>query len=64
VSPARRQGDEWAFDLTPHVGRTVEVQSAVMRLAADSGLIVTGNRQEAPDLEEVFLRIVDKERAA
>jgi ABC-2 type transport system ATP-binding protein len=64
VSPARRQGDEWAFDLTAHDGRTVEVQGAVMRLAADSGLIVTGNRQEAPDLEEVFLRIVDKERAA
>jgi len=64
VSPARRQGDEWAFDLTAHDGRTVEVQGAVMRLAADSGLIVTGNRQEAADLEEVFLRIVDKERAA
>ena len=64
VSPARRQGDEWSFDLTAHDGRIVEVQGAVMRLAAETGLIVTGNRQETPDLEEVFLRMVDKERAA
>jgi hypothetical protein len=35
-----------------------------MRFAADAGLIVASNRQEAPGLEEVFLRIVDKERAA
>jgi hypothetical protein len=35
-----------------------------MRLAADAGLIVASNRQEALDLEDVFLRIVDEERAA
>jgi len=64
VSPAGRRGDEWSFDLTTHDGRTADVQRSVMRFAADAGLIVASNRQEAPGLEEVFLRIVDKERAA
>lgn len=64
VSPAGRQGDEWSFDLATHDGLTVDVQRSVMRFAVDAGLIVASNRQEAPGLEEVFLRIVDKERAA
>ncbi len=64
VAPAGRRDAEWSYDVTVHDGRTAEVQGAVMRLAADAGLIVTGNRQEAPDLEQVFLRLVNKERAA
>lgn len=35
-----------------------------MRLAADRDLIVTSNRQETLALEDVFLRIVNEERAA
>ena len=64
VSPTGRQGDEWTFDLTILDGRTADVQRSVMLFAADAGLIVASNRQEAPGLEEAFLRIVDKERAA
>jgi len=37
---------------------------AVMRFAADAGLTVVVNRQESLNLEEVFLHIVNKERAA
>jgi len=64
VSPGGRQRDEWSFDLTVLDGRTADVQRSVMRFAVDAGLIVASNRQEAPGLEEAFLRIVDKERAA
>lgn len=64
VSPAGWRGDEWSYDITAYDGRTVEVQGAVMRLATETGLIVTGNRQEDHDLEQVFLRLVNKERAA
>jgi hypothetical protein len=35
-----------------------------MRFAAETGLIVASNRREALDLEAVFLRIVNEERAA
>jgi hypothetical protein len=35
-----------------------------MRFAADAGLTVVVNRQESLNLEEVFLHIVNKERAA
>jgi hypothetical protein len=35
-----------------------------MRLAMKQGLVIATNRQETLDLEDVFLRIVDQERAA
>jgi hypothetical protein len=35
-----------------------------MRFAADAGLTLVSNRQEELNLEEVFLSIVNKERAA
>jgi ABC-2 type transport system ATP-binding protein len=59
-----REGDEWRYQLTPVDGATASVQVAVTRLAADQGLALTSNRQETLDLEEVFLRIVNEERAA
>jgi ABC-2 type transport system ATP-binding protein len=64
VTAVERSGAEWRYDVTVHEGQTEAVQGAVMRLAADAGLIVASNRQEALDLEDVFLRIVDEERAA
>ena len=64
VVVANRGGRETEYDLGVADGRTELVQAAVMRLAADSGLIVTGNRQESVDLESIFLRIVREERAA
>jgi len=64
VAPAGREDDEWSYDITIRDGQTRLVQREVMRLAADAGLIVAANRQQAPGLEEVFLSIVDKERAA
>jgi ABC-2 type transport system ATP-binding protein len=64
VSAAGHEGAEWRYDLTVHDGQTAAVQSAVMRYAAEAGLTVVSNRQEAADLEAVFLRIVNKERAA
>jgi ABC-2 type transport system ATP-binding protein len=59
-----RQGDEWRYDIAVHEGETAAVQRAVTHLAAAAGLTVVSNRQEAIGLEDVFLRIVDKERAA
>jgi ABC-2 type transport system ATP-binding protein len=59
-----RTGDEWLYDVTVVDGQTEAVQAAVMQLAAESGLIVASNRQEVLGLEDVFLRIVNEERAA
>ncbi len=64
VSATGRSGDQRSYDLTIDEGRMAAVQSAVMRFAADRGLIVATNQQEAVDLEAVFLRIVNQERAA
>jgi hypothetical protein len=64
VAAAGRSGDEWIYDIAADDGRTEVVQGAVMRFAAETGLIVAGNRREALDLEAVFLRIVNEERAA
>jgi ABC-2 type transport system ATP-binding protein len=58
------RGDEWRYDLTVDEGMTTAVQRAVMRLAADGGLVVATNQPETADLESVFLRIVNEERAA
>jgi ABC-2 type transport system ATP-binding protein len=63
VAALGRDGDEWRFDVTPSNG-TREAQAAVMRFAAAAGLTVVVNRQESLNLEEVFLHIVNKERAA
>jgi ABC-2 type transport system ATP-binding protein len=64
VSPPERRENEWSFDLTVLDGEVAAVQRAVTRLAGDAGLAVTGNRQLTLDLEDIFLRIVEKERAA
>jgi ABC-2 type transport system ATP-binding protein len=63
VEAIGRDGDEWRYDLTPSNG-IPDTQSAVMRYAAAAGLTVVINRQETLNLEEVFLKIVNKERAA
>jgi ABC-2 type transport system ATP-binding protein len=57
-----RDGDEWRYDVTPSNG-IPDTQAAVMRFAVDAGLTVVVNRQESLNLEEVFLQIVNKERA-
>jgi ABC-2 type transport system ATP-binding protein len=57
-------GGEWRYDLTPAPGSTADVQLAVTRFAADRGMALTNNREESVDLEDVFLRIVNEERAA
>jgi ABC-2 type transport system ATP-binding protein len=64
VQPVERSGDEWRYDVTATDGQVLAVQGAVTRWAADAGLVLTTNRQQALDLEEVFLRIVNEERAA
>ena len=63
VAAIGRDGDEWRYDVTPSNG-IPGAQAAVMRFAADAGLTVVVNRQESLNLEEVFLHIVNKERAA
>jgi ABC-2 type transport system ATP-binding protein len=64
VRSTGRAADEWRYDLTVHDDQIAMVQREVMRLAAEQGLVVATNRQETLDLEDVFLRIVDQERAA
>ncbi|HEX9551079.1 MAG TPA: ABC transporter ATP-binding protein [Candidatus Limnocylindrales bacterium] len=64
VSQPERRDGEWSYDLTIFDGQIAAVQRAVTRLAGETGLTVTTNRQATLDLEDVFLRIVDKERAA
>jgi ABC-2 type transport system ATP-binding protein len=64
VAGPERRDAEWAYDLTIFDGQAAAVQRAVTRLAGELGLTVTTNRQETLDLEDVFLRIVEKERAA
>ena len=64
AADAGRDGDERRFDLTPVDGRVADVQAAVMRHAASAGLIITTNRPENVDLEAVFLKILNEERAA
>ena len=63
VAAIGRDGDEWRYDVTPSNG-IAGAQAAVMRFAADAGLTVVVNRQGSLNLEEVFLHIVNKERAA
>jgi ABC-2 type transport system ATP-binding protein len=64
VRSTLRSGDEWRFDVTVHDDQIAMVQREVMRIAVEQGLVVATNRQETLDLEDVFLRIVDQERAA
>jgi ABC-2 type transport system ATP-binding protein len=64
VSAAGRSEDEWHYDVIVEEGQMADVQRAVTRYAADAGLTLLGNRQQSINLEEAFLRIVDKERAA
>ncbi len=64
VSQPERRDGEWSYDLTILDGQVAAVQRAVTRLAGATGLTVTTNRQATLDLEDVFLRIVNKERAA
>jgi ABC-2 type transport system ATP-binding protein len=59
-----REGDEWQYELTPATGGMAQLQQAVTSFAAEHGLAVTTNRQETLDLEAIFLRIVNEERAA
>ena len=59
-----RDGDEWQYDVSTADGQTVAVQGAVTRWAAEAGLTLTAKRPQSMDLEEVFLRIVNEERAA
>ena len=56
--------DERRYELVVDDGRAPAVQRAVMSFAAAHDLVITSNRQEALDLEDVFLRIVHEERAA
>lgn len=62
--PTGGAADERSYDLTVKDGWVPAVQRAVMHFAAESDLIVTSNRQETLALEDVFLRIVNEERAA
>jgi ABC-2 type transport system ATP-binding protein len=64
VTPAGREGDEWRFDLRLAEAPPEVVQRSVMRFAIEHDLIVTTNHQQAADLESVFLKIVNEERAA
>jgi len=64
VSAAGRSEDEWHYDVIVQEGQMGDVQRAVTRYAADAGLTLLGNRQQSINLEEAFLRIVDKERAS
>ncbi|HEX9738345.1 MAG TPA: ABC transporter ATP-binding protein [Candidatus Limnocylindria bacterium] len=64
VAAIGRDGQEWRYDITPSKGSVADVQGAVTRFAATAGLTVASNRQEALNLEDVFLRIVNKERTA
>lgn len=57
-------GNEMRFDVSPAEGAAASVQVAITAFAADRGLALTTNRQETANLEEVFLRIVNEERAA
>jgi ABC-2 type transport system ATP-binding protein len=64
VTSGGRTDDAWTYKLETATGRARAVQGEVMRLAAETGLIVAANQQEAVDLESAFLRIVNEERAA
>ena len=61
---AGRDGDEWRYELTPTAGGLTRAQQSVTSYAAENGLALTTNRQETLDLEAIFLRIVNEERAA
>jgi ABC-2 type transport system ATP-binding protein len=64
VRSAGRDGDEWRYEVLPVAGGVAAAQAAITRYAADAGMTVSCNRPEALDLEQIFLRIVNKERAA
>jgi ABC-2 type transport system ATP-binding protein len=64
VRPAGRDGEEWRYEVLPVAGGMAAVQAAVTRYAAGAGMTVSCNRPEALNLEQIFLRIVNKERAA
>jgi ABC-2 type transport system ATP-binding protein len=59
-----RRGRESHYDLTVDDSMTDTVQRGVMRLAVERDLVVAANQPETADLESVFLRIVNEERAA
>jgi ABC-2 type transport system ATP-binding protein len=59
-----RVGPESRYELVIGDAGVEQVQGAVMRFAADHGLVIVANHPEVLDLESVFLRIVNQERAA
>jgi ABC-2 type transport system ATP-binding protein len=53
-----RRGDDWEYEIHVEDGQVQLVQRGVMRVAGDRDLIVTANRIDDLDLEDVFLGIV------
>jgi ABC-2 type transport system ATP-binding protein len=64
VEPAERHGDQRGYLLRIEPNSAPAVQHAVMRFAADRDLTITENNVVQLDLEDVFLRLINKERAA
>ncbi len=61
----QRDGDVWTFEIQTDEGRTAEAQRAIAAFAVAGGLTLISTSQHQPDLEQVFMRLIDpKERAA
>jgi ABC-2 type transport system ATP-binding protein len=64
VELAGREGDLFAYVVQVQPESATAVQAAITRFASDHGLAVTENHVIRLGLEDVFLRLVNKERAA
>ena len=64
VELAGREGDLFAYVVQVQPESSTAVQAAITRFASDHGLAVTENHVIRLGLEDVFLRLVNKERAA
>ena len=61
----QRDGDVWTFEIQTAEGRTAEAQRAIAAFAVGGGLTLVSISQHQLDLEQVFMRLIDrKERVA
>ena len=60
-----RDGDAWTFEVKTNDGQTSAAQRSIAAYAVGQGLTLISTAERRPDLEQVFMRLIDrKERAA
>ncbi len=64
VTPTGPKDGGLGFEVATRPDAGAAAQAAITRYAADNGLVLLSNQREVPDLESVFLRLVDPREVA